>query len=79
MSGHGFRAMARTILDEVLHVRPEFLLNINLLHAVRDPKRRAYNRNFASCRKKEDDANLGWLSGWIEVGARYCVRIKESP
>jgi len=25
MSSHGFRAMARTILDEVLHVRPYFL------------------------------------------------------
>lgn len=24
MSGHGFRAMARTILDEVLGVRPDF-------------------------------------------------------
>jgi integrase len=25
MSGHGFRAMARTILDEVLHVRPDYI------------------------------------------------------
>ena len=25
MSGHGFRAMARTILDEVLQVRPDFI------------------------------------------------------
>ncbi len=25
MSGHGFRAMARTILDEVLGVRPDFI------------------------------------------------------
>ena len=25
MTGHGFRAMARTILDEVLHVRPGFI------------------------------------------------------
>jgi hypothetical protein len=25
MTGHGFRAMARTILDEVLHIRPEII------------------------------------------------------
>ena len=25
MTGHGFRAMARTILDEVIHVRPEYI------------------------------------------------------
>lgn len=43
MSGHGFRAMARTILDEVLHVRPDFIEH-QLAHAVRDPNGRAYNR-----------------------------------
>jgi len=43
MSGHGFRAMARTILDEVLHVRPD-LIEHQLAHAVRDPHGRAYNR-----------------------------------
>jgi integrase len=35
MCGHGFRAMARTILDEVLQVRPEFIEQ-QLAHAVRD-------------------------------------------
>lgn len=43
MSGHGFRAMARTILDEVLGVRPD-LIEHQLAHAVRDPNGRAYNR-----------------------------------
>ena len=43
MTGHGFRAMARTILDEVLQVRPEFIEH-QLAHAVRDPNGRAYNR-----------------------------------
>lgn len=43
MTGHGFRAMARTILDEVLHVRPDFIEH-QLAHAVRDPNGRAYNR-----------------------------------
>jgi integrase len=43
MSAHGFRAMARTILDEVLGVRPDFIEH-QLAHAVRDPNGRAYNR-----------------------------------
>src|SRR3546814_13078695 len=43
MTGHGFRATARTILDEVLGIRPDFIEH-QLAHAVRDPNGRAYNR-----------------------------------
>jgi integrase len=43
MSGHGFRAMARTVLDEVLHIRPDYIEH-QPAHAVRDPNGRAYNR-----------------------------------
>jgi integrase len=43
MSGHGFRAMARTVLDETLHIRPDYIEH-QLAHAVRDPNGRAYNR-----------------------------------
>lgn len=43
MTGHGVRAMARTILDEVLHVRVDYIEH-QLAHAVRDPNGRAYNR-----------------------------------
>ncbi|WP_299488795.1 integrase arm-type DNA-binding domain-containing protein [Acaryochloris sp. IP29b_bin.137] len=43
MSGHGFRAMARTLLDEELKVRPD-LVEHQLAHAVKDPLGRAYNR-----------------------------------
>ena len=43
MSVHGFRAMARTVLDEILHVRPDYIEH-QLAHAVRDPNGRAYNR-----------------------------------
>lgn len=43
MSGHGFRAMARTVLDEVLQIRPDFIEH-QLAHAVKDPNGRAYNR-----------------------------------
>lgn len=43
MTGHGFRAMARTILDEVLGVAPA-VVEAQLAHAVKDPLGRAYNR-----------------------------------
>jgi len=43
MSGHGFRATARTILDEVLGFRAD-IIEHQLAHAVRDPNGRAYNR-----------------------------------
>lgn len=43
MTAHGFRAMARTILEEVLQVRPD-IIEHQLGHAVRDPLGRAYNR-----------------------------------
>lgn len=41
--GHGFRAMARTLLDEVLGFRVE-LIEHQLAHEVKDPLGRAYNR-----------------------------------
>jgi integrase len=43
MTAHGFRAMARTILDEVLEERID-LIEHQLAHAVKDPNGRAYNR-----------------------------------
>ena len=43
MTGHGFRAMARTILDEVLEERVD-LIEHQLAHQVKDPNGRAYNR-----------------------------------
>ena len=43
MSAHGFRAMARTLQDEVLGFRVD-LIEHQLAHAVKDPNGRAYNR-----------------------------------
>jgi integrase len=43
MTAHGFRAMARTILDEILEERVD-LIEHQLAHAVIDPNGRAYNR-----------------------------------
>jgi integrase len=43
MTPHGFRAMARTLLDEVLNYRIEWIEQ-QLAHAVKDVHGRAYNR-----------------------------------
>ncbi len=52
MSGHGFRAMARTILDEVMGFRPDFIEH-QLAHAVKDPNGRAYNRTAHLAERKK--------------------------
>lgn len=51
-TAHGFRAMARTILDEVLNFRPD-LIEHQLAHAVKDPNGRAYNRTAHLPARKE--------------------------
>ena len=43
MTPHGFRAMARTLLDEELRIRPDWIEQ-QLAHRVSDPLGRAYNR-----------------------------------
>ena len=43
ITGHGFRAMARTILHEELHVKPE-VIEHQLAHKVPDALGTAYNR-----------------------------------
>ncbi len=69
MSGHGFRAMARTILDEVLQVRPDFIEH-QLAHAVRDPNGRAYNRtSHLAERKKMMQTWADYLDG-LKIGAK---------
>ncbi|MFT3792048.1 MAG: integrase arm-type DNA-binding domain-containing protein [Rudaea sp.] len=52
MTGHGFRAMARTMLDEVLGFRPDYIEQ-QLAHAVRDPLGRAYNRTAHLAERKK--------------------------
>jgi integrase len=69
MSGHGFRAMARTILDEVLQVRPDFIEH-QLAHAVRDPNGRAYNRTaHLNERRKMMQIWADYLDG-LKAGAK---------
>lgn len=52
MCGHGFRAIARTILDEILGFRVEFIEH-QLAHAVKDTHGRAYNRTKHLPERKE--------------------------
>lgn len=52
MSAHGFRAMARTLLDEVLNFRVEWIEH-QLAHEVRDVNGRAYNRTSFLAQRKE--------------------------
>ena len=59
MSGHGFRAMARTILDEVMGFRPDYIEH-QLAHAVRDPNGRAYNRTAHLSERKK------MMQGWAD-------------
>jgi integrase len=69
MTGHGFRAMARTILDEVLQVRPDFIEH-QLAHAVRDPNGRAYNRTaHLAERRKMMQLWADYLDG-LKAGAK---------
>lgn len=42
-SAHGFRAVARTIIDEQLKVRPDWI-ELQLAHSPKDQNGRAYNR-----------------------------------
>jgi integrase len=52
ITGHGFRAMARTILAEQLHVKPE-VIEHQLAHKVADPLGAAYNRTKFLKERKE--------------------------
>lgn len=69
MTGHGFRAMARTILDEVLQIRPDFIEH-QLAHAVKDPLGRAYNRtSHLEERRKMMQKWADYLDG-LKAGAK---------
>ena len=65
MTAHGFRAMARTLLDEELGFRPDFIEH-QLAHAVKDPNGRAYNRT----------AHLGERRKMMQAWADYLDKLK---
>ncbi|MCG6878403.1 MAG: integrase arm-type DNA-binding domain-containing protein [Deltaproteobacteria bacterium] len=76
MTGHGFRAMARTILDEILQCRPDFIEH-QLGHAVRDPNGRAYNRTAHLVeRRKMMQTWADYLDG-LKAGAKVVPLCKN--
>jgi integrase len=66
ITGHGFRAMARTLLDEELGYRVEWIEH-QLAHEVKDPNGRAYNRTAFLAGRKE------MMQGWAD----YLDRLRE--
>lgn len=69
MTPHGFRAMARTILDEVLNYRVEWIEH-QLAHTVKDANGRAYNRTSHLPQRKEMmQAWADYLNG-LKVGGK---------
>lgn len=68
-TAHGFRASARTILDEVLKVRPDYIEH-QLSHTVRDALGTAYNRtSHLEERKKMMQMWADYLDG-LKTGAK---------
>jgi len=69
ITGHGFRATARTILDEVLDF-PVDVIEHQLAHAVKDPNGRAYNRTTKlPQRRKMMETWAEYLEG-LKAGAK---------
>jgi integrase len=67
ITAHGFRAMARTMLHEILHFTPD-AIEAQLAHAVPDRLGRAYNRTqFIAERKKMMQTWADYLDGLKQV------------
>ena len=68
MTGHGFRAMARTMLDERLGI-DESVIEAQLAHNVRDGLGRSYNRTeFAEQRRSMMQKWADYLDGLRKGG-----------
>ncbi|MFT7773013.1 tyrosine-type recombinase/integrase [Roseateles sp.] len=74
MSGHGFRAMARTMLAERLSV-DEAVIDAQLAHAVKDANGRAYNRTvWLEQRRRMMQLWADYLEGLREAGDAALTR-----
>jgi len=68
MTAHGFRAMARTIMVDELHIDPE-VIEEQLAHGKRGPLGTAYNRaQFKDQRRK-------MMTAW----ANYLDKLRKTP
>ncbi|WP_342620820.1 integrase arm-type DNA-binding domain-containing protein [Rhodoferax sp. GW822-FHT02A01] len=72
-SAHGFRATARTIMDEVLGERVD-LIEHQLSHAVKDPNGRAYNRTAHLPARREMMQRWADYLDKLRVGAEVSKR-----
>ncbi len=70
--GHGFRATARTILDEVLGYPPH-IIEQQLAHAVKDPLGRAYNRTAHLPQRREMMNRWASYLDELKAGAKVLV------
>ncbi len=78
MTAHGFRATARTMLDEVLGFRPDYIEH-QLAHAVRDVNGRAYNRtSFLPERHKMMQGWADYIDSLRDGGKVVPIRRKAS-
>ncbi len=76
-TAHGFRAMARTILDEGLGFRPD-IIEHQLAHAVKDANGRAYNRtSFLPDRRKMMQTWADYLDN-LREGDRKVTPIRKA-
>lgn len=77
MTGHGFRAIARTVLDENLGFRADWIEH-QLAHAVRDPNGRAYNRTtHLEGRRTMMQAWANYLDGLMHKGKVIPMRSRN--
>jgi integrase len=69
MTGHGFRAVARTIMVERLRV-PAEIVEAQLAHAVKDPLGRAYDRTVFLDQRREMMQKWADYLDQIKLGAQ---------
>ena len=70
MTAHGFRAMARTLLDEQLNYPVDWIEH-QLAHAVKDPNGRSYNRT------KFMDQRREMMQGWADYLDQLRVQVQS--
>jgi integrase len=77
VTGHGFRATARTILDEVLQVRVDYIEH-QLAHTVRDPLGRAYNRTAHIEERRKMMQRWGDYLDGLKAGAKVIPLTRQA-
>lgn len=77
-SGHGFRATARTLLDEILGFRVD-LIEVQLAHSVRDALGTAYNRTAFLPERRKMMQNWADYLGTLVAGNSFLPAAQPLP